>query len=154
MRPDCSADWLGSWPVFWHSFFCFAGLPSFFPSLTQLAARKWSALPPIAIQVVIGLILLLSALLLFLGLRFLLRKMLSEQIAGVADKLFGALMGMMSGALLGLCVLSVVSLVPNESVYRRLSEKSMIGAWVCERLTPWLHPKMMELPVFNGEETE
>jgi hypothetical protein len=63
-------------------------------------------------------------------------------------------MGMMSGALLGLCVLSVVSLVPDESVYRKLSEKSMIGAWVCERMTPWLHPKMMELPVFNGEETE
>jgi uncharacterized membrane protein required for colicin V production len=119
-----------------------------------MAARKWSTLPPVAVQVVVGIILWLCAMLLFFALRFVLKKILSERIPGLADKLFGALTGMLSGALLGLCVLSVVSLVPDESAYRMLSEKSLVGAWVCERMTPWLHPRIMELPVFNGEEAE
>lgn len=130
------------------------GFAFFFPSLTQLAARKWSALPPVAVQVTVGIILWLSAMLLFFALRFLLKKLLSEQIPGLLDKLFGALTGMLSGVLVGLCVLSVVSLVPDEGAYRMLTEKSMVGSWVCNRLTPWLHPRIMELPVFNGEETE
>jgi len=131
--------------------FLVCGFAVFFPSLTQTAARRWDTLPPVAVQVLVGIILWLSSILVFFGLRFLLNRLFHERLSGLFDKLFGALTGLFSGALLGLCILSVVSLVPNESAYRVLSEKSAVGSWVCERLTPWLHPRVLELPVCNGE---
>ena len=132
--------------------FLLCGFAVFFPSLTQLAARNWNMLSPIAVQVVVGLVLWLSAMLLFFLLRFLLKKLFREQVRPLLNKISGTLVGLLSGALTGLSVLSVVSLVPDESVYRMLSEKSVVGGWVCERMTPWLHPRVMELPVFDREE--
>jgi uncharacterized membrane protein required for colicin V production len=134
--------------------FLVCGFAVFFPSLTQLAARHWNTFPPVAIQVLVGIILWLSSILVFFALRFLLNKLFFERLSALANKLCGALMGMLSGALLGLCVLSIVSLVPHETSYRMLSEKSIVGSWVCESLTPWLHPRVLELPVFNGENAE
>jgi len=134
--------------------FLVCGFAVFFPSLTQMAARRWGALPPVAVQVAVGVILWLSGILLFFALRFVLTPLLRERVPGMVDKICGALIGALSGALLGLCVLSVASLIPNEGTYRRLSERSIVGSWVCNRMTPWLHPRMMELPVFNGEEAE
>ena len=128
------------------------GFAVFFPSLTQMAARNWNTLPPAAVQVLVGIMLWLSSILVFFALRFLLNRLFHERLSGLADKVLGALTGLFSGALLGLCVLSIASLVPNESAYRVLSERSAVGSWVCERLTPWLHPRVLELPVFNGEE--
>lgn len=134
--------------------FLLCGFAVFFPSLTQFAARNWNMLPPVAVQVLVGLILWLSSILVFFTLRFLLKKLLFERLSELANKILGALTGMFSGTLLGLCVLSIVSLVPQESAYRVLSEKSVVGSWVCGCLTPWLHPRVLELPVFDGEETE
>jgi len=132
--------------------FLLLGFAFFYPSLTQLAARKWSVMSPVAVQVTVGVVLWLGGMLLFFGLRFSLKKLLCEQIPGLMNRIGGGLIGLLSGALLGLCVLSAVSLVPNEAAYRMLSEKSMVGGWVCERMTPWLHPRLMELPVFDREE--
>ncbi|MBC8205919.1 MAG: CvpA family protein [Kiritimatiellales bacterium] len=132
--------------------FLLCGFAVFFPALTQFAARNWVTLSLAAVQVVVGLVLWMSAMLLFFMLRFSLKKLLCEQVDSLLNKLSGALVGLLSGALLGLSVLSVVSLVPDESVYQKLSEKSVVGGWVCERMTPWLHPRLMELPVFDREE--
>ena len=132
--------------------FLLCGFAVFFPALTQIAARHWSTLSPVAVQVVVGLVLWFSAMLLFFLLRFSLKKFLCERIDALVNKLSGTLVGLLSGALLGLSVLSMVSLVPDESVYQMLSEKSAVGGWVCERMTPWLHPRLMELPVFDREE--
>lgn len=127
--------------------FCF-----FYPSLAQLAARHWGALPPVAVQVIVGLVMLLAGFLVFFALRVVLKSLLHKLIHGVADKIAGALLGLLFGVLLGLSVFSSLSLIPDEEVYRMLSEKSVVGGWVCERLAPWLHPRLMELPVFDREE--
>lgn len=132
--------------------FLLGGFSFFYPYLTQQAALRWSALSPVAVQVAVGVVLWLSGMLFFFALRFLLKRLLSERIHKLTDKTAGALLGLLSGTLLGLSVLSVVSLVPDENLYRMLSEKSVVGGWVCNRMTPWLHPRLMELPVFDREE--
>ena len=132
--------------------FLLCGFAFFYPSLTQLAAHNWNALPPVAVQVIVGLILWLSGLLLFFALRVLLKKFLKERIPRLADQVFGSALGLLFGVLIGLSVFSALSLFPHERVYRMLSEKSVVGGWVCERLTPWLYPRLMELPVFDHEE--
>ena len=132
--------------------FLLCGFAVFFPALTQFAARNWVTLSPVAVQVVVGLVLWMSAMLLFFMLRFSLKKLLCEQVGYLVNKISGALIGFLSGALLSLSILSMVSLVPDEAVYQMLSEKSVVGGWVCERMTPWLHPRLMELPVFDREE--
>jgi uncharacterized membrane protein required for colicin V production len=132
--------------------FLLCGFTVFFPALTQLAARNWSTLSTLVVQVLVGVILWLSGVLLFFALRFSFNKLLCERIPNLVNKICGSLVGLFSGALLGLCVLSAVSLVPHEGTYHMLSERSVIGSWVCERMTPWLHPRMMELPTFDHEE--
>ncbi len=132
--------------------FLVAGFSVLHPSLTQLTARNWRTLSPVAIQVMVGVVIWLTGFLLFFVLRALLKKILHQRIPGLVDKMGGAVFGLLSGALLGLSVLVSVSLIPHESVYRMLSEKSVVGGWVCERLTPWLYPRLMELPAFDHEE--
>jgi uncharacterized membrane protein required for colicin V production len=132
--------------------FLLAGFSLFYPSLTQLAAQNWSALSPVAVQVVVGLLVWLAGFVLFFVLRALFKKILQQKIHGLVDKAAGALLGLLFGSLLGLSILVSVSLIPHESAYRMLSEKSTVGGWVCEHLTPWLYPRLMELPVFYREE--
>lgn len=132
--------------------FLLSGFCFFYPTLTQLAAQHWGTLSPVAVQVIVGLILLLIGLLVFFALRVVLTVLFRQLFKGVVDRLFGGLFGLLFGALLGLSVFSSLSLIPDEEVYRMLSEKSVVGAWVCERLAPWLYPRLMELPVFDREE--
>lgn len=126
----------------------------FYPQLSQLAARQWAALPPAAVQAVTAAALLLSAFLLFMLLKIILRRALKEQVGVFFDRILGALLGMVFGALLGISVLCALSLLPQERAYVMLSEKSAVGGWVCDRLTPWVYPRVLELPVFSGGRLE
>lgn len=126
----------------------------FYPQLSQLAARQWTALPPIAVQAITAVILILFSVLLFILLKLILRRIIKEQVGVLFDRILGALLGMVFGALIGVSVLCWVSLVPQERMYRMLSEKSVVGAWVCNRVTPWVYPKLLELPMFSGGELE
>lgn len=126
----------------------------FYPQLSQFAARQWAALPPAAVQAVTAGMLILGAVLFYILLKLILTRAFKEQVGVFFDRVFGALTGMVFGALIGLSVLCALSLLPNEKTYTMLSEKSSIGAWVCNRLTPWVYPKLMELPVFRGENVE
>lgn len=100
-----------------------------------------------------ALLVLISVLLFFL-LRVLFRQLLKSRLGGAADKIAGALVGALRGILLGLALLSGLSLIPSDSLYRLLSERSVVGEWVCNTLTPWAQPKLGELPVLKDRATQ
>jgi hypothetical protein len=70
----------------------------------------------------------------------------------VPDKVPGAIAIAKRGWVDPSSALSLVTMIPHEGVYKTLSEKTRVGGWVCDTLTPWLHPKVMELPIFDQEE--
>jgi len=131
-----------------------AGFCFFYPQLTQLASDHWQALSPSAVQIAVPALMLLAALLLFVLLRALFKQMLKDKLGGMVDKIAGGLAGALRGALVGLAVLVGLSLIPNDSLYQTLSEKSSIGAWVCNTLAPWAQPRVMELPVLKDKMSE
>ncbi|MEI8205608.1 MAG: CvpA family protein [Kiritimatiellales bacterium] len=126
----------------------------FYPQLTQMATDYWRALSPEAVQIVVPVVMLLAAVLLFLLLRVLFKQLLKDKLGEAADKIAGGLAGALRGALLGSAVLVGLSLIPNDSLYRVLSEKSSVGAWVCNTLTPWAQPRVMDLPVLKNKVSE
>ncbi len=128
-----------------------AGVCFFYPALTRLAAQQWPMLPPAAIHAVTVAALLLCAMVFYLLLRLLLRSLLKDRGGVFLDRVSGAIVGMVFGVLMGLCVLCSISLLPQDRPYQILSEKSMIGNWVCTTLTPWIYPRLMEMPIFDAE---
>ena len=124
----------------------------YYPALTQIAALQWDTLPAAAIQGLVLVVLLLSALIISVLLSKLLKQVWKSTVGVVIDKITGIFVGFLRGALIGISLLAALSLVPNEDLYLLLSEKSEIGGWVCTRFTPWLHPRLMELPVFDEQE--
>ncbi|HNX52966.1 MAG TPA: CvpA family protein [Pontiellaceae bacterium] len=125
--------------------FCF-----FYPQLENLAKDHWN-LPAAALRFIVPAVLILASVLLFVLLRILFRQMLKDLADTNADKVGGVLVGMLRGILLGLTVFVGLSLMPNDALYRVLSEKSAIGGWVCNTLTPWASPRIGELPVLKKD---
>ncbi len=124
----------------------------FYPSLTQVAAQLWSALSPVLIQAVVMLVLLLVAVIFSFLLNILFKQLFKSRVSEVTNKISGSLLGLLRGALIGISLLAALSLLPSERLYEALSEKSALGGWVCNTLTPWAHPRLMELPVFGRGE--
>jgi uncharacterized membrane protein required for colicin V production len=124
----------------------------FFPRWMQLAAQQWPSLSSRMLQGAVILALLLAALLLSILLQLLLKLLFKSRIGEVADKLAGSLAGLVRGTLIGLALMVGLSLLPSPTLYQTLSEKSSIGSWVCRVLTPWIYPRMLELPVFDRNE--
>lgn len=129
--------------------FCF-----FYPQLMQLADDYWPSLPPVAVQIIVPAVLLLAAALLFMMMRALFKKLLGSKLGEVPDKIAGGLAGALRGGLFGLVAFAGLSLIPSDSLYRALSEKSSVGGWVCKSLTPWLQPRIMDLPVLKSKANE
>jgi uncharacterized membrane protein required for colicin V production len=128
------------------------GVCFFYPALLGLATYQWRTLPPAAVQTVTTVVVVLSSVLVYALLRVIFQQVFKEQVGKFFDRMFGAMVGMVFGLLVGLSVLCAVSLMPQDRPYRILSENSAIGSWVCVRLTPWLYPRLMEMPVFDQEE--
>ncbi len=129
------------------SWICF-----FYPSLTQVSAQLWSTLSPVLIQAVVMLVLLLVAVILSFLLNILFKQLFKSRVSEGMNKMSGSLLGLLRGALIGISLLAALSLLPSERLYEALSEKSALGGWVCNTLTPWAHPRLMELPVFDRGE--
>ena len=127
--------------------FCFA-----YPLLMQWAAQHWSAGSAMWVQVLSGLVLFVVCFFLFFLLRFVFKRVLKEAISGVTDKVVGGFFGLLFGALIGLSSLCVISMIPHEHAYYVLSERSVVGGWVCQVLTPRVYPRLMEFPIFAQEE--
>lgn len=127
-----------------------AGFCFFYPQLTQAVSGLWD-LPGTALQIIVPAVLVLSAVLLFVLLRLLFRQVLKDKTGETADKIGGVLVGTLRGTLLGLVLFSALSLIPNDSLYGMLSEKSSIGRWVCNTLTPWAQPRIGELPALKNK---
>ena len=131
-----------------------AGFCFFNPQLTKLASDHWQAMSPSAVRIIVPVVMLLASVVLFLLLRALFKQMLKDKLGEAADKVAGGLAGALRGALVGSAVLVGLSLIPNDSLYRTLSEKSSVGAWVCNTLAPWAQPRIMELPVLKDKMSE
>lgn len=130
------------------------GVCFFYPQCLDLASESWSALPDSAVRILVPVVMALAGILLFFVLRALFKKIFKSKLSEPADKTAGALIGILRGALTGLVLFSCLSLLPNEALYRTLSEKSAIGSWVCNTLTPWAQPRVMELPVLKDKVNE
>ena len=126
------------------------GVGYFYPQLTRLASDCWRALPESAVRILVPVVLLLAAVLLFVLMRALLKQVF-KNMGETADKAAGATVGIFRGILLGLTVLAGFSLIPNETVYRAVSEKSAIGAWACDHITPWAQSHAGDLPVLKNK---
>ncbi len=128
------------------------GVCFYYPILTQLAATAWGSLSPGAIQGVVLLVFGLGTVVLFCLLRILFKQAFKENVGMLTDRIAGMVVGLLRGWLIGLSLMTALSLLPNEALYVKLSEQSVIGGWVCTRFTPWVYPRLMELPVFDQEE--
>ena len=126
---------------------CFA-----YPAFNQFAAQTWVDLSPVLIQIVVSLVLFLISFLLYFLIRILLKRILKTALSDWVDKIAGCFAGLLRGALIGISLLAALSLLPSERLYEALSEKSAVGGWVCNTLTPWAHPRLMELPIFDRGE--
>jgi uncharacterized membrane protein required for colicin V production len=128
------------------------GICFFYPSLTQFASRKWGVLSASIVQGVVIVALVLAAIILSFLMNRLFRQIFRSRVGEVTNRLIGGAIALLRGALIGVSLFAALSLMPNETLYTSLSEKSVIGAWVCSRFTPWLYPRLMELPVFDQKE--
>jgi uncharacterized membrane protein required for colicin V production len=131
-----------------------AGVCFYYPQLTGLAADYWQALPESAVRILVPIVLVLAAALLFVAVRALFKQLFKSKLGGPADKIAGGLTGALRGALFGLAFLAGLSLIPDDSLYRALSEKSSVGSWVCNTLTPWAQSHAVGLPVLKDKTGE
>lgn len=129
-----------------------AGFCFFYSQLTQFAADYWKMLPPVAVRIIVPIVILLLAVLVFVLARAVFKQILKDKLGEAADKVAGGLVGVVRGVLMGLAAFAALSMIPNDSLYQALSEKSSIGGWVCNTLTPWIQPRIMDLPVVKGVE--
>ncbi|MFA7256446.1 MAG: CvpA family protein [Kiritimatiellales bacterium] len=130
------------------------GVCFYYPQLTKLASETWRALPESAVRIAVPVVMLLIAILFFVVVRALFKQLFKSKLGEPADKIAGGLVGALRGALFGLAILVAISLIPNNSLYQTLSEKSSVGAWVCNTLTPWSQSHMTELPVLKDKMSE
>jgi uncharacterized membrane protein required for colicin V production len=124
----------------------------FYPQWMQFAARHLPELSQWMLQLGVILALVMASLLLFILLQMLFKQLFKSRIGEVTDKLVGSLVGLIRGTLIGLTLMVGLSLLPSPTLYQTLFMKSTIGRWVCTTLTPWIYPRMLELPVFDQEE--
>ena len=126
----------------------------FYPSLARAAARFWPHLPSAAVQTALIVSLVLAAFLLFCTVRALFKQLFKARMDAGFDHLGGIVIGALRGAVTGVAVMAALSLLPVERLYQTLSEKSVVGGWVCHTLTPWLQPRLLDLPVFERGENQ
>lgn len=126
-----------------------AGFCFFYPQIMRFAGEAWPTLPETALQIAVPMALVVAAILLFVLVRILFKQLLKKTLDGTGDKIAGGVAGALRGALFGLAVLAGLSLIPNDSLYRMLSESSSIGSWVCSNLTPWAQSHISDLPVLK-----
>lgn len=131
-----------------------AGVCFYYPRLIELASDYWRVLPESAVRIAVPVVMLLIAILLFFVARALFKQMLKSKLSESADKIAGALVGALRGILLGFAVFVGLSLIPGDSLYQMLSEKSSVGAWVCNTLTPWAQSHAGDLPVLKDKMNE
>ena len=127
-----------------------AGFCFFYSQLTQFASDSWRVLPPPAVRIIVPIIIVLLSVLIFVLARAVFKQLLKDKLGEAADKVAGGLVGVARGVLMGLAVFAALSMIPNDSFYQALSEKSSIGGWVCNKLTPWIQPRVMDLPVLKN----
>jgi uncharacterized membrane protein required for colicin V production len=127
-----------------------AGICFFYPQLLSLvSAQKWP-LPESVTGFLVPAFMLLASVLLFFTLLVLFEKMFQDKLNGTVDKAGGALAGVLRGALTGLMIFSCLSLIPSKGLYQVLSNRSLVGLWVCDTLTPWAKPRVMKMPVMKA----
>ena len=131
-----------------------AGVYFYYPQLTQLASDYWRALPESVVRIAVPVVMLLAAVLFFVVVRALFKQLFKNKLGEPADKIAGGLVGALRGILFGLAVFTGLSLIPNDTLYQTLSEKSSVGAWVCSTLTPWSQSHMPELPGLKNKMSE
>ncbi|MBM4153264.1 MAG: hypothetical protein FJ220_07065 [Kiritimatiellaceae bacterium] len=112
----------------------------FYSQLIHVVSDTWPGLEPQAAGVVTLCLLIVAAALLFLLLQVIFKSMLKNKMGESSEKFFGAVAGGFRGALIGVIVMSALSVVASESLYQTLSEKSLVGGWVCKTVAPWADP--------------
>lgn len=131
-----------------------AGVWFFYPQLTQFISSlmpDWSSL---AVTVgAWGLLLLATGLSYGLA-RLTVTRFVKGRLGEPADKFFGSFAGALRGVLLGLILLAGLSIIPDESLYQKLSEKSLAGAWVCKTVTPWTQSYKSKLEALKTKVNE
>lgn len=126
-----------------------------YPYLAQATVRGLDMISHKAAYVLAGVVLLAIGILLFIGLKMLL-VLWFDHVVGCLfwDRTIGAVAGLLIGTLLGLSVLCSMSLFGSTRLYSVLSERSLIGRWVCGSLTPKVYPSLLKLPAFSNGELE
>lgn len=124
----------------------------FYPAMLRGTIHRWPFVPVAVVQISLIVSLIMSALLFFFLLRAVLKRLFKAGLDVPLDHLTGLFAGALRGAVTGVALMAALSLLAGEKVHLALSERSVVGNWVCTRLTPWLQPRLMELPVFDRGE--
>lgn len=125
------------------------GVILFYPQWTEGLAQEREQLPVWAVHAAVSTVMILASVLLFFFAQTVLKVFLKQWIGEVTDKLAGAAAGLLRGLVSGLLLFALLGL--NETASATLSEKSAIGAWVCETITPRVGPWLQELPLIHPQ---
>jgi len=98
------------------------------------------------------LMLLAGGFFFFVLLRTMLKRIMTAQFGEANDKTFGFLTGLVRGVLLGLAVLTALSMVSSDYLHTQLNEHSYTGRLVCHHITSYVQPRLMELPLFEEQD--
>lgn len=129
-----------------------AGFLFFYPQWTASLAQEHEQLPPWAVHAVVAVVMVLGSLLLFFLLQGVLKLILKRSLGETSDKLAGLAAGLLRGLVSGLLLFTLLSL--HEPIHQTLSDKSSIGAWVCDAITPTVREWLMDRPLLPARDEE
>lgn len=132
------------------------GVWFFYQQLSQVVSSLVPNWPFMAVTAGVWVILLLITGLSYGLARLTITRSVKGRLGDRSDKIWGSFAGALRGVLLGLILLAGLSIIPDESLYQALSQKSFVGSWVCKTITPWAQPyksKLETLKTEAGEET-
>ena len=119
--------------------FLLCGFYFFYPMLTRLVVQRLGDDFSIAmIRGTVAVVLGVGILVLSFPMHLLLRKIMKISIGVLSDKILGAMAGLLRGILIGVMIFVALSFVPSVKFRTYLSEKSVVGGWTNEFLTPWV----------------
>jgi len=106
------------------------------------------------IQICVGLVFLLITIFLFAWIRRGVRRLLEKVARGFMNRVMDVAFGALRGLLIGVGIMVMLSLWSSEKIETALTERSVIGNWVCNTFTPWLTPRLTKFSISERSEDE
>ncbi|MFA5688311.1 MAG: CvpA family protein [Kiritimatiellales bacterium] len=115
-----------------------AGFCFFYAPITEFAACHCTFVALEHIHIAVPVMMLSAALVVYILIWLCLRALLCPFLDFLGEKFLGGIVGAARGAVFGLVIIAALTLVQIPAVQEAVVDKSVIGCWVENTITPWL----------------